>query len=88
MDWGADADACFCCAKDMRFRGAGGGSSGSSPKRSVSSDMVGMGVVRALAYHQRMSFLPKTATHLTTTTEKSGRGGAVFLNGVDGLYRL
>lgn len=26
-------------------------------------------------------------THLTTTIEKSGGGGAVFLNGVAGLYR-
>ena len=40
--------AAFCCAKDIRFRGAGGGSSGSSPKRSVNSANDGMGVVRAL----------------------------------------
>ena len=72
----------------MRLRGTGGGSSGSSPKRSVSSDIVGIGVVRALSSEsQRLCMLPKTVTHLTTTTEKSGSGGAVFLNAVDGLYK-
>lgn len=40
--------AAFCWAKDMRIRGAGGGSFGNSPNRAVSSDIVGIGVVRAL----------------------------------------
>lgn len=43
-----DAAATFCCAKDTRFRGAGGGSTGSSPNKAVSSDMVGIGETRAL----------------------------------------
>lgn len=55
-----------------RLRGTGGGSSGRMSKRFESSDRVGIGVVRAS----------------TTTTEKSGAGGADFLNGVDGLYTL
>lgn len=48
---------------------------------------MGIGVVRALDC--RVSLKPTSPsgkrTHLTTTTWKSGRGGAVFLNGVDGL---
>ena len=44
----AAAAAAFCWAKDMRIRGAGGGSAGNSPNKAVSSDIVGIGVVRAL----------------------------------------
>lgn len=43
-----DAAATFCWAKETRFRGAGGGSTGSSPNKAVSSDMVGIGEARAL----------------------------------------
>ncbi len=43
-----DAAATFCCAKETRFRGTGGGSTGSSPNRAVSSEIVGIGEARAL----------------------------------------
>ena len=48
----------------MRFRGAGGGRIGSSPNRSVSSVMVGMGVVRAL---------PELLSRLYVSTQNDGR---------------
>ena len=74
----------------VRRRGAGGGSSGRISKRSFSSVRDGIVVVLALFTRFVSSTLVGLmySTHFTTTTEKSGAGGEVFLKGVDGLYRL
>lgn len=70
-------------------RGRGGGSSGRTSKRAVSSCIEGVGVVLALKWVAKVSIISggelREARYFTTTREKSGGPGAVFLKDVDGL---
>jgi hypothetical protein len=76
---------CFATGGN-RLRGPGGGTNGNSSNRAVSSWIVGIGVVREL----KMQFIhifkgQDEQAYSITTIWKSGTGGLVFLNGVDGL---
>lgn len=68
-----------------RLRGFGGGTSGDTSNRSVSSRRVGIGVVRALVESQQKASVRNRWAYLITTIWKSGAGGAVLRNGVGGL---
>lgn len=75
----------------LRLRGTGGGRKGSPSYMCVNSASVGIGIVRALGKNRprlaKLSLGWEQNTHLTTTIEKSGGGGAVLRNGVLGLCK-
>jgi hypothetical protein len=69
-------------------RGNGGGCSGKTSNRAPNSPIEGIKVVRALIKiiaSTRVKRENVNTADFTTTTEKSGGGGADFLKGVDGL---
>ena len=72
-----------------RFRGRGGGVSGSTLNSSVNSYSEGTEAVRALLTKGQLVSLDNYMwTYLTTTIWKSGCGGDVFRKLVEGLYIL